>query len=77
MYTLGAVVFMTKRPDPSPRWFGYHEVFHAFTIVAYLAQYAGISLVVYRSALHPLAPHATSTGSRVGSAASLDKIAHK
>jgi hemolysin III len=61
MYTLGAVVFMTKRPDPSPRWFGYHEVFHAFTIAAYLTQYAGISLVVYRTALSPLARTGAAT----------------
>ncbi len=41
---------MRKRPDPSPRWFGFHEVFHAMTILAYLTQYAAVSLVVYRAA---------------------------
>jgi hemolysin III len=50
MYSLGAVVYARKRPDPSPRWFGFHEVFHAATIVAYLIQYAAVSLVVYRVA---------------------------
>jgi hemolysin III len=50
LYSLGAVVYALKRPDPSPQWFGYHEVFHAITIVAYLAQYAAVSLVVYRAA---------------------------
>jgi hemolysin III len=50
MYSLGAVVYMCKRPDPSPRWFGFHEVFHAATILAYLTQYAAVSLVVYRAA---------------------------
>jgi hemolysin III len=50
MYSLGAVVYARKRPDPSPRWFGFHEVFHAATIVAYLAQYAAVSLVVYQVA---------------------------
>ena len=50
MYSLGAVVYARKRPDPSPRWFGFHEVFHAATIVAYLTQYAAVSLVVYRVA---------------------------
>jgi len=50
VYSLGAVVYARKRPDPSPRWFGFHEVFHALTIVAYLAQYAAVSLVVYRAA---------------------------
>jgi hemolysin III len=50
LYSLGAVVYARKRPDPSPRWFGFHEVFHAMTIAAYLAHYAAISLVVYRAA---------------------------
>jgi len=49
-YSLGAVVYARKRPDPSPRWFGFHEVFHAATILAYLAQYAAVSLVVYQVA---------------------------
>jgi hemolysin III len=38
-----------KRPDPSPRWFGFHEVFHAFTLAAYVCQYIAVSLVVYRA----------------------------
>jgi hemolysin III len=49
LYSLGAVVYARKWPDPSPRWFGFHEVFHAMTILAYLAQYAAVSLVVYRA----------------------------
>jgi len=50
LYSLGAVVYTRKRPDPSPRWFGFHEVFHAMTILAYFIQYAAVSLVVYRAA---------------------------
>lgn len=50
MYSLGAVVYARKRPDPSPRWFGFHEVFHAATILAYFTQYAAVSLLVYRVA---------------------------
>jgi hemolysin III len=57
LYSLGAIVYARRRPDPSPRWFGFHEVFHAITILAYLTQYAAVSLVVYRAAL--------SQGSRV------------
>ena len=34
LYTVGAVVYARKRPDPWPRWFGYHEVFHALTLAA-------------------------------------------
>ena len=50
LYSLGAVVYALKRPDPSPQWFGFHEVFHAIPILAYLIQYAAVSLVVYRAA---------------------------
>lgn len=46
-YTAGAIVYGLRRPDPSPRWFGFHEVFHAFTIAAYLVQYIAVSIVVY------------------------------
>jgi len=34
-YTAGAVVYGTKRPDPSPRWFGFHEIFHVLTVIGY------------------------------------------
>ncbi|MEW9551310.1 hemolysin III family protein [Nonomuraea sp. NPDC050783] len=46
-YSAGAVVYGLRRPDPSPRWFGFHEVFHAFTVAAYLVQYVAVSIVVY------------------------------
>jgi hemolysin III len=49
LYTIGAVVYATKKPDPSPRWFGYHEVFHALTIGAWLAFYIGIAVSLVRS----------------------------
>lgn len=34
LYTLGAVFYALRRPDPWPRVFGYHEIFHVLTIVA-------------------------------------------
>ncbi len=46
LYTLGAVVYASKRPDPRPAVFGYHEVFHALVIVAAALQYAVIALWV-------------------------------
>lgn len=49
-YTAGAVVYGLKRPNPSPRWFGFHEIFHAFTIAGFVCQYVAASLVVYRAA---------------------------
>ncbi|WP_433189031.1 PAQR family membrane homeostasis protein TrhA [Actinoallomurus sp. CA-150999] len=50
LYSVGGLVYGLRRPDPSPRWFGFHEVFHAFTIAAYVAQYIAVSFVVYRAA---------------------------
>jgi hemolysin III len=46
LYTVGAVVYALKRPDPAPRVFGYHEVFHALVIVAAALQYAVIAFYV-------------------------------
>lgn len=48
LYTLGALVYGFKWPDPSPKWFGFHEVFHAFTIAAFIVHYIGVSLLAYR-----------------------------
>jgi hemolysin III len=45
-YTIGAVVYGTRRPDPWPRIFGYHEVFHAFTVVAAALHLAAVGFVV-------------------------------
>lgn len=47
LYTLGAVVYGFKRPNPSPQFFGFHEVFHSFTILAFVAHYVGVSLATY------------------------------
>jgi hemolysin III len=49
MYTVGAVVYATRKPDPSPRWFGYHEVFHALTIAAWLSFYVGVAVSLART----------------------------
>jgi len=45
-YTAGAVVYARRRPDPVPHMFGYHEVFHALTIVAVACQYVAIAFFV-------------------------------
>ncbi|HKY46696.1 MAG TPA: hemolysin III family protein [Acidimicrobiia bacterium] len=47
LYTVGAVVYGTKRPNPSPVWFGFHEVFHALTIGAFIAHYVAVWIVVH------------------------------
>lgn len=46
LYSAGAVVYGTKRPNPSPDWFGFHEVFHVLTVAAFAAHYLAVSLVV-------------------------------
>jgi hemolysin III len=47
LYTVGGLVYGFQWPDPSPRWFGFHEVFHSFTIAAFVAHYVGVSLATY------------------------------
>jgi hemolysin III len=46
LYTVGAVVYASGRPDPSPTVFGYHEVFHALVIAAAALHYAVIAFAV-------------------------------
>jgi hemolysin III len=46
LYTAGALIYATRRPDPAPAVFGYHEVFHALVIVAAALQYAVVAFYV-------------------------------
>lgn len=46
-YTVGAVVYALHWPDPSPTTFGFHEVFHAATIVGAVCQYIAIWLALF------------------------------
>ncbi|WP_326699534.1 hemolysin III family protein [Streptomyces sp. NBC_01754] len=48
LYSAGGVIYGIKRPNPSPRWFGFHEVFHSLTLAAFIVHYVGISLVAYQ-----------------------------
>ena len=47
LYTLGGVIYGFRWPDPSPRWFGFHEVFHTLTILAFVTHYVGVSIATY------------------------------
>ncbi len=47
MYTIGGLVYALKRPNPSPYWFGFHEVFHTLTIAAFITHYIGVSIATY------------------------------
>ena len=46
LYTIGAVVYATKWPQISQTWFGFHEMFHSFTIAGFLSHFAAIALAI-------------------------------
>jgi hemolysin III len=50
LYSLGAVVYATRRPNPWPRVFGFHEVFHALVILAAAVQFVALAGWVFPSA---------------------------
>ena len=43
LYSLGAAVYASARPNPWPRWFGHHEVFHLLVVVAVAAHYVSVN----------------------------------
>jgi len=46
LYSIGALVYATRRPDPMPASFGYHEVFHALVVAAAAAHYGAVALTI-------------------------------
>jgi channel protein (hemolysin III family) len=46
LYTLGALVYALRRPDPRPAVFGFHEVFHVLVIAAVACQYSAVAFFV-------------------------------
>ncbi|WP_158864994.1 PAQR family membrane homeostasis protein TrhA [Leifsonia sp. AG29] len=49
LYTIGAVIYGMKRPNPFPGRFGFHEIFHTLTVLAFLCHWTATLLI----ALHP------------------------
>lgn len=47
-YTIGAVVYALKKPNPSPRWFGFHEIFHSLTVVGIVCHFIAVAMAVLR-----------------------------
>jgi hemolysin III len=45
-YTVGAMFYALKKPNPAPGVFGFHELFHACTVIAFLCHWTGILLIV-------------------------------
>jgi len=52
LYTLGAVVYAMKRPNPWPGHFGFHEIFHVCTVLAFLCHWTACLII----AVNPLYP---------------------
>ena len=48
VYTVGAILFYLQRPQLRPLVFGYHEVWHVFTVVAVALQFAGVGVLIAR-----------------------------
>lgn len=46
LYSAGAAIYALKRPDPLPRTFGYHEVFHALVVAAAMLHFVVVARVV-------------------------------
>lgn len=51
-YTVGAVIYALKKPNPIPGVFGFHEIFHTLTVLAFLCHFVAITII----ATHPLYP---------------------
>lgn len=47
VYSVGAVAYASKWPNPIPGWFGFHEVFHAATVIAAICHYLSICFAVF------------------------------
>ena len=52
LYTLGAVVYALKRPNPWPGHFGFHEIFHVCTVLAFLCHWTACLLIALDPAYH-------------------------
>jgi hemolysin III len=46
-YTVGAVIYATRRPDPFPRVFGFHEIFHLLVVAAAVCHYLVVDAAIH------------------------------
>ncbi|MCX6402912.1 MAG: hemolysin III family protein [Actinobacteria bacterium] len=46
LYSLGAVVYGLKKPNISLKWFGFHELFHSFTVAAFAVHFIAVTIAV-------------------------------
>ena len=52
LYTAGAVVYAVKKPNPWPGHFGFHEIFHVCTVLAFLCHWTACLLIALQPAYH-------------------------
>ena len=52
LYTAGAIVYGMKKPNPWPGHFGFHEIFHACTVLAFLCHWTACLLIALHPAFH-------------------------
>ncbi|MET0861009.1 MAG: hemolysin III family protein [Microbacterium sp.] len=52
LYTGGAVIYALKRPNPWPGHFGFHEIFHVCTVLAFLCHWTACLLIALHPAFH-------------------------
>jgi hemolysin III len=50
-YTVGAVIYALKKPNPIPGIFGFHEIFHALTVVAFVCHWSAVLLIALNPAV--------------------------
>jgi len=46
LYTLGAIIYAIKKPNPWPRYFGYHEIFHLLVIAGAGVHYYVVAALI-------------------------------
>jgi hemolysin III len=51
-YTIGAVVYGIKKPNPFPGKFGFHEIFHTLTVLAFVCHWTAVLLIALHPAYH-------------------------
>jgi hemolysin III len=52
LYTAGAVIYAVKKPNPWPGTFGFHEIFHVCTVLAFLCHWTACLLIALHPAYH-------------------------
>jgi hemolysin III len=52
LYTVGAIVYALKKPNPWPGTFGFHEIFHTCTVLAFMCHWTATLIIALAPAYH-------------------------